>query len=113
MEIAGRAKNQIDLVSRVWEAFKHYNAVHTNNNAALVVASILFAEGDFEKAVTTAVLGGWDTDCNGATVGSIMGAMLGAGQLPASWTNKLHDTLYAEVSVSPDRHFGMCPAKLP
>ncbi len=98
VEIAGLAKDQLELVEKVWDAFKHYHEVHTNNNAALVVASLVFAEGDFEKAITTAVLGGWDTDCNGATVGSIMGAMLGAGQLPESWTSKLNDTLYAEFS---------------
>jgi hypothetical protein len=28
--------------------------------------SLIFAQDDYEKAITTAVLGGWDTDCNGA-----------------------------------------------
>ncbi|WP_135555589.1 ADP-ribosylglycohydrolase family protein [Paenibacillus cymbidii] len=98
VEIAKQANDQVELVDRIWEAFKHYDPVHTNNNAALVAAALVFARGDFELAVTTAVLGGWDTDCNGATVGSIMGAALGAAALPASWTEPLHDTLYAEVS---------------
>lgn len=98
VEIAKSAKDQVELVDRLWEAFKHYNAVHTNNNAALVAASLIFAKGDFETAVTTSVLGGWDTDCNGATVGSIMGAALGANRLPDNWTKPLNDTLYAEVS---------------
>ncbi|AJY73789.1 ADP-ribosylglycohydrolase family protein [Paenibacillus beijingensis] len=97
VDIARKAKDQIDLVRQIWEAFNRYNPVHTNNNAALVAASLIFAKGDFETAVTTSVLGGWDTDCNGATVGSVMGAMLGAQQLPQSWTSKLNDTLYAEV----------------
>jgi ADP-ribosylglycohydrolase len=71
--------------------------VHTNNNAALVTAALIFARGDFEQAIATAVLGGWDTDCNGATVGSIMGALLGASALPRRWIMPLNDTLYAEV----------------
>ncbi|KRE34261.1 ADP-ribosylglycohydrolase family protein [Paenibacillus sp. Soil724D2] len=98
VEIARSAVDQLDLVDRIWEAFKHYHCVHTNNNAALVAASLIFAKDDFELAITTAVLGGWDTDCNGATVGSIMGAKLGADKLPAYWAEPLHDTLYAEVT---------------
>lgn len=95
--ISRNAKDQTGLVRQLWEAFSHYSPVHTNNNAALVAASLIFAKGEFETAITTAVLGGWDTDCNGATVGSVMGAMLGAEKLPQSWTSKLNDTLYAEI----------------
>jgi ADP-ribosylglycohydrolase len=98
VDIARSAVDQLDLVDRIWEAFKHYHSVHTNNNAALVAASLIFAKDDFELAITTAVLGGWDTDCNGATVGSIMGAKLGAEKLPASWVEPLNDKLYAEVT---------------
>ncbi|WP_338554666.1 ADP-ribosylglycohydrolase family protein [Paenibacillus sp. KS-LC4] len=96
--IAETASSDRELVSRIWEAFSHYDAVHTNNNAALVAAVLVYAGDDFEKAVTTAVYGGMDTDCNGATVGSIMGAKHGAAALPKSWVEPLNDTLYAELS---------------
>lgn len=96
--IAEEASSDRELVSRIWEAFSHYDAVHTNNNAALVAAVLVYAGDDFEKAVTTAVYGGMDTDCNGATVGSIMGAKHGAAALPKSWIEPLNDTLYAELS---------------
>lgn len=98
VDIARSARDQLDLVARVWEAFKHYDPVHTNNNAALVAAALIHSGGDFETGITTAVLGGWDTDCNGATVGSILGASLGAQALPASWTEPLHDTFYADMT---------------
>ncbi|MCM3339861.1 ADP-ribosylglycohydrolase family protein [Paenibacillus sp. MER TA 81-3] len=97
VQIAKTAKSQLEMVERIWESYKNYNPVHTINNAALCAASLVYAQGDFERAITTAVLG-WDTDCNGATVGSIMGAILGASQLPESWTSKLNDTLYAEIN---------------
>jgi hypothetical protein len=97
MAIAKQCTAQLELVERIWEAFCHYNCVHTINNAALVVAALLFACDDFEQAITTAVLGGWDTDCNGATVGSIMGARLGAAALPQKWTTPFHDTLNAAI----------------
>ncbi len=98
VRIAEESASQLELVSRIWDAFNHYHPVHTNNNAALCAAALIHAQGDFEKGITTAVLGGWDTDCNGATVGSILGASLGASRLPASWTDPLHDKLYAEVT---------------
>ncbi|GCE14609.1 ADP-ribosylglycohydrolase family protein [Tengunoibacter tsumagoiensis] len=95
--IAHSTDNVEALMEALWSAFDHYHPVHTNNNAALVVAALIFSKGDFERAITTAVLGGWDTDCNGATVGSIMGARLGAKVLPQSWVEPLHDTLYADL----------------
>ncbi|MCC5829753.1 MAG: ADP-ribosylglycohydrolase family protein [Phycisphaeraceae bacterium] len=75
----------------------HYNPVHTNNNAALVVAGLLLGGMDLEKSITIAVMGGWDTDCNGATVGSIVGAAVGAGRLPERWIGPLNDQLYSAI----------------
>ncbi len=98
VDIARSSRTQLELVERVWNAFRHYHPVHTNNNAALVAASLIFAKGDFETGIATAVLGGWDTDCNGATVGSILGASLGRSALPGGWIDPLNDTLYAEVN---------------
>ncbi|MBU5673760.1 ADP-ribosylglycohydrolase family protein [Paenibacillus brevis] len=97
IEIAHQAKSERELVSRIWDEFSHYDPVHSNNNAALVAASLIYGGNDFEKAVVTSVYGGMDTDCNGATVGSIMGAKLGADQLPSSWIEPLNDTLYADL----------------
>lgn len=95
--IAQKAGSERELVSRLWDRFSHYDPVHTNNNAAIVAASLVYGGDDFEKAVVAAVYAGMDTDCNGATVGSIMGAKLGAAQLPNSWTAPLNDTLYADL----------------
>lgn len=97
IDIARSAKSERELVSRIWDKFSHYDPVHTVNNAALAAASLVYGGNDFEKAVVTAVYGGMDTDCNGATVGSIMGAKLGASRLPANWTAPLNDTLYADL----------------
>ena len=46
--------------------------VHSLNNLALVVLAFLSFE-DYDSAVGEAVTAGWDTDCNGATVGGLMG----------------------------------------
>jgi len=89
------------VLDRIYERLGHYHPVHTNNNAALVVAALLLGQDDFEKAITIAVMGGWDTDCNGATVGSIWGAMRGTARIPQKWSAPLHDTLF---SLIPDYH---------
>ena len=65
--------------------------VHAINNAALVAAALLWGEGDFSRTIGLAVQGGWDTDCNGATAGSVFGALHGTKALPAHWIEPLHD----------------------
>ncbi len=42
-------------------------------------------------------MGGWDTDCNGATVGSILGALMGFDALPKSWVEPMHNRLRSAV----------------
>jgi ADP-ribosylglycohydrolase len=86
------------VLDGIEERLGHYSAVHTNNNAALVVAALLLGGSDFEKVITIAVMGGWDSDCNGATAGSIWGAMFGAEKIPARWKEPLHDTLFSEMT---------------
>jgi ADP-ribosylglycohydrolase len=87
-----------DVIHDVYGLLDHYHPVHTNNNAAICVAAVLLAKGDFEKGVTLAVMGGWDSDCNGATVGSIVGAMTGASRAPKHWTAPLNDTLRSSIA---------------
>ncbi|HUS59289.1 MAG TPA: ADP-ribosylglycohydrolase family protein [Planctomycetota bacterium] len=82
----------------VMEKYGHYSMVHTINNAAIVLLALLYGEMDFTKTIGIAVMCGLDTDCNGATAGSICGAMLGAKEIPSNWTWPLNDTLLSTVS---------------
>jgi len=82
---------------RVSEKYGHYHGVHTINNAALVVMGLLYGASDYETGIVVAVRGGWDTDCNGATVGSILGAKFGAKALPEKWVGVLNDRLLSSV----------------
>jgi hypothetical protein len=84
-------------VNRLYEQYGHYHWVHTVNNAALVVAALIYGEGDFERSVCNVVMGGWDTDSNGATVGSILGTMLGAARLPARWIDPLDNRIRSSL----------------
>jgi len=58
---------------------------------------LVFQRENFAKGVTHAVMGGWGTDCNGATVGSMVGAMSGGKGAPEFWTGRLNDTLMADI----------------
>lgn len=92
--------------SRIDAKYGHYHGVHTINNAALVALGLLYGEGDLGATIGIAVHGGWDTDCNGATAGSVLGAILGARALPESWVAPLEDRMesalfgYAENRIS-------------
>ena len=55
--------------------------------SALVAYAMAASRGDVAAGVTTAVVGGWDTDSAGATVGSVLGG-LGA-PIADSWTGPL------------------------
>lgn len=82
-----------ETVNLLYDKYGSYHWVHTINNAALVVAALLSGKNDFSRAICNVVMGGWDTDSNGATVGSIMGTMLGADKLPRQWIEPLHDRI--------------------
>lgn len=71
--------------------YGHYCGVHIINNAALVIMGLLHGKGDYSKTITITCMGGWDTDCTAATAGSIVGAMIGAKQLPARWIAPLNN----------------------
>lgn len=73
-----------DAVERLHEEYARLSPVHTLNNLALVVWALCSADGDFGAAVGDAVAAGWDTDCNGATVGGLFG--LTGNPIPEAWT---------------------------
>jgi ADP-ribosylglycohydrolase len=71
--------------------FGHYTWVHTVNNAAVVAAGLLWADGDYATAVGRTVMSGWDTDSNGATVGSVAAILTGRPGLPERFIAPLQD----------------------
>jgi len=98
--LAWRAEERTagEAVDAIEEQHGHYHGVHTINNAAIVAMGLLWGEKDFSRTVGLAVAAGLDTDCNGATAGSVCGAMIGAGAIPGHWTEPLNDRLDTAVS---------------
>lgn len=83
--------------SKINEKYGRYHFAHTINNAALVIMGLLYGGGDFERSITISVMGGWDTDCNGATVGSILGVMHGAERIHEKWVRPLSNRVRSFV----------------
>ncbi len=86
------------LIHEQWDEYDSHHWCHTVSNAQIVAMALLWGEGDFERAVTRSVWPGFDTDCNGATVGSIMGMILGARGLPEKWTAVMNDTVHSLIA---------------
>ncbi|MFB7331708.1 ADP-ribosylglycohydrolase family protein [Streptomyces adustus] len=96
------AREQPDFDTVVDELHARYSAthhwVHAIPNTALVAAALTHADGDFTGSICRAVSGGWDTDSNGATAGSIAGLLAGTpAALPDRWTTPLKNRLSTSV----------------
>ncbi|MFD3662393.1 ADP-ribosylglycohydrolase family protein [Streptomyces sp. NPDC058659] len=96
---AARDESDFDtVVDRLHAELGGYHWVHAVPNAALLAAALTHGDGDFSRSVCAAVSGGWDTDSNGATAGSVAGLLAGhPDRLPAHWTTPLKNRLATSV----------------
>jgi ADP-ribosylglycohydrolase len=77
--------------------FGHYSWLHVINNTAVIAAALLWGDGHFGRTVGLAVESGLDTDCVGATAGSVFGALHGPTAIPTHWTAPFHDRIRTSV----------------
>ena len=97
MRLPAQESSWEGVLDRLHQRFGNYHWVHVINNAALVVAALAYGRGDYERTICAVVMGGWDTDSNGATAGSVVGTMLGARQLPAKWIGPLNNRIRSSL----------------
>lgn len=81
-----------------WGEQTAYNWVHTISNAMIVASALLWGQGDYGKTICCAVQAAMDTDCNGATAGSIIGTIVGARGIDAKWSDPINDTLQTTIN---------------
>ncbi|MEU6843686.1 ADP-ribosylglycohydrolase family protein [Streptomyces sp. NPDC046716] len=87
------------VVDVLHDHYRDHHWVHVLPNAALLAAALTHADGDFAGSICRVVSGGWDTDSNGATAGSIAGLLAGDPDLlPSSWTAPLKNRLATTVA---------------
>ncbi|MBU2554042.1 MAG: ADP-ribosylglycohydrolase family protein [Bacteroidetes bacterium] len=60
-------------------------------NSAYVTIGLLYGKGDFTKSIDIATRCGQDADCNPATVGGVLGVMLGYDAIPDFWLTPLKE----------------------
>ena len=95
---AGESQEQVvSHIRERWNESDGYDWCHTISNAMLVTVGLLYGGLDYAASVAAGIVYGFDTDCNAATIGSVVGLMLGAKRLPADWTAPLNDTLKSGV----------------
>jgi ADP-ribosylglycohydrolase len=87
-DLAGKLEWEA-LVDDLYARFGAYHWVHAINNTALVASALYAFDGDFSGAIGATVQAGWDTDTNGAAVGSILGATVGLDGIDRRWSTPL------------------------
>ena len=96
---AGKTYEEVvALITTQWDENKSHHWCHTNSNAQIVAAALLFGQGDYTRTTCLAVMPGFDTDCNGATAGSVWGVVNGVKALPKKWTGPVKDTIRTGVA---------------
>ncbi len=68
-------------------------------NVAFTIIGWLYGDGEFGRSICTAVNCGDDTDCTGATLGSILGILGGTSAIPERWRKPIGDRIVS-VAVS-------------
>jgi ADP-ribosylglycohydrolase len=89
-----------EALQRLHELYDEKNKhhwCHVISNAMICVIALLWGEGDFEKTIGIAVCAGFDTDCNAATAGSIIGMIYGAEKLPEKWVKPLNNKIKSGI----------------
>ena len=91
------SEEAFSYIHTVWDEHTGHGWCHTISNAMIVAASLLYGKGDFGKSICLAVQACFDTDCNGATVGSVLGMAGGYDSIPDEWKEHLSDTLETSI----------------
>ena len=92
-----------EMIHKDWDEHNAYDWCHTISNAMIVAMALLYGEGDYSRSICMAVQSCFDTDCNGATVGSILGMRDGSATVAEQWTapinGKLDTTIFGVGTV--------------
>lgn len=100
-----KIRDVLKVREKILEVYKVDNFTDVTINLSFIFLSLIACGGSFDKAICTAVSLGYDTDCTGATVGSIFGIMNPCG-IDKKWTNPIGDELVLGHCVINMHQFG-------
>ena len=81
-----------EVREKIIEKYETQNFTDVCINIPMVLLGLYYGNGDFGKSVCIAVNCGFDTDCNGATTGAIMG-LLYPDSITREWLEPIGDKL--------------------
>jgi hypothetical protein len=70
--------------------FERFNWIHAYPNLAADLLALWYGAGDFTESMMLLAKAGYDVDCNGGLVGSVLGVI---HDVPAAWADPLGDLL--------------------
>ncbi|MEK7476573.1 MAG: ADP-ribosylglycohydrolase family protein [Candidatus Coatesbacteria bacterium] len=85
-----------DHIESEWGYDRYAGNCHMIPNHALLHLAFQYCDGDFSKALLIVNTAGWDTDCNSANVGCLMGIRGGLAGLEGKldWRGPVADRMY-------------------
>ena len=100
-EVQRKWATDVGCPDGVFDAFD----IDAKINAAYIVIGLLYGDGDFEKTIDISTRCGQDSDCNPASAGGILGAMIGYDGIPEFWKQGLEqvedlDFKYTTISLN-------------
>ncbi len=99
MYVKGKsAEETFSYIHGEFDEYAEHEWCHSIPNAMIVAASLLYGRGNYGRSVCLAVQTGFDTDCNGATVGSIVGLAYGSSYIGSEWSKPLKGKLKTSIT---------------
>ena len=86
-----------EYINSRYDQYTDHGWCHTISNAMIVVAALLYGEGDFGRSICIAVESAFDTDCNGATVGSVLGMRGGIDCIDEYWRKPVNGRIHTSI----------------
>lgn len=92
LRLYSETKDVLAVRSYILQTYPSDNFTDVTINLSFILLALLASDGDFDKAICTAVSLGYDADCTGATVGALFGIIRPDG-ISEKWTTPIGDKL--------------------